>query len=198
MVRVILGAIIGGILVFAWSMVSWMVLPYHTQSIHQFKDEAALTKLIKEQADQSGVYVLPFVPGDTLSKGPAEQKAAWEEVQKKQQAGPMVFASVALEGTQYNMKTAMTYSLILQIVGAFIISLMLCCCCCTGYFCRVLTVSTIGLLVGLLGTVPYLVWWKFSLPFTLACAADALIGWTLAGIFMAAIVKPRKCKKDNR
>lgn len=195
MLRVILAAIIGGILVFAWSMVSWMVLPYHTQSIHQFKDEAAVTKALKEQVDHSGVYVLPFVPADTLSKPATEQKAIWEGVQKKQQTGPMVFASVALEGTQYNMKTAMIYGLILQIAGAFIISLILWGFCCSGYMCRLFTVSTIGLLIGLLGTVPYMIWWKFSPAFTLACAADAFIGWTIAGLFMAAIVKPCSCKK---
>lgn len=195
MIRVIISAIIGGILVFAWSMVSWMVLPYHTQAIHQFKDEAGLTKVLKDHADHSGVYVLPFVPGDTLSKPADDQRKAWEEVQKKQETGPMVFASVALEGTQYTMKTAMTYSLILQIVGAFLISTMLWCSCCSGYFCRVLTVSTVGLLVGLLGSVPYMIWWKFSQAFVLVCAADALIGWTIAGIFMAALVKPSKCKK---
>jgi hypothetical protein len=196
--RVILGAIIGGILVFAWSMVSWMVLPYHAQSIHQFKDEAGLTKVIKEHAEHSGVYVLPFVPGDTLSKPAAEQKSIWEAVQKKQQEGPMVFASVALEGTKVSMKTSMIYGLILQIAGAFIISLILRGFCCSGYFCRLFTVSLIGVLVGLLGNAPNLIWWQFSLPFTLICGLDAFIGWTIAGLLMAAIVKPGRCKKENR
>ncbi len=197
-VRVIISAIIGGILVFAWSMVSWMALPYHTQSIHQFKDEAAVTKFIKEQAVQSGVYVLPFVPSDTLSKPADEQRKVWEEVQKKQQTGPMMFASVALNGTEVSMKQSMIYGLVLQIAGAFIISLILWGFCCSGYFCRLFTVISIGLLVGLLGSVPGLIWWKFSLPFTLACAADALIGWSIAGLLMAAIVKPGRCKKESR
>jgi len=197
-IRVILGAIIGGIIVFAWSMVSWMVLPYHTQSIHQFKDETALTKLIKEHVDHSGVYVLPFVPGDTLTKPAADQKTLWEAVQKKQQEGPLVFAAVALEGTGVSMKQSMAYGFALQVVGAFLVSLILIAFCCSGYFCRVFTVSIVGLLVGLLGCLPYAIWWKFSLPFTLACAADAFIGWTIAGLFMAAIVKPSKCKKEAR
>jgi hypothetical protein len=197
-IRVILSAIIGGILVFAWSMVSWMALPYHAQSISQFKDEAALTKLIKEHADHSGVYVLPFVANDTLSKPADEQRKIWEEVQKKQQDGPLVFASVALNGTEVSMKQTMVYGLILQIAGAFIISLILWGFCCSGYFCRLFTVISIGLTVGLLGSVPGLIWWKFSLPFTLACGADALIGWTIAGLLMAAIVKPCRCKKESR
>jgi hypothetical protein len=193
--RVIISAIVGGILVFLWGMVSWMVLPYHTMSIHQFKDEAAITKAITAQVDHSGVYVLPFVPADILSKPAAEQKASWGEVQAKQEKGPLVFASVSLEGLQYSMQYAMTCAALLQIAGAFIISLILWCFCCSGYFCRVLTVSTIGLLVGLLGLAPFMIWWKFSQPFILTCAADALIGWTIAGIFMAGIVKPAKCKK---
>jgi hypothetical protein len=194
-IRVIFSAIIGGILVFAWGLVSWMHLPYHAQSIHQFKDEAAVTTFFQGQVEQSGIYVLPFVPFDTASKSADEKKAIWEEVQKKQQTGPMVFASVALEGTQHSMNTAMVYSLILQITGAFIISLMLWCSCCSGYLCRVSTVSAIGVLVGLLGSFPNFIWWKFSLPFVLTCAADAFIGWTIAGLLMAAIVKPCRCKK---
>lgn len=197
-VRVILSAIIGGLLVFAWSMVSWMALPYHTQSIHQFKDEAAVTKFIKDQADHSGIYVLPFVPGDTLSKPADEQQKIWEEVQKKQQAGPMMFASVALNGSEVSMKQSMIYGFILQVAGAFIISLILWGFSCSGYFCRLFTVISIGLLIALLGSGPGYIWWKFSLPFTLACAADALIGWSIAGLFMAAIVKPCRCKKESR
>ncbi len=195
MVRVLLSTIIGGILVFAWSMVSWMVLPYHTQSMHQFKDETAFTKLIAEQVDESGVYVLPFVPGDTLTKPASEQRNLWEVVQNKQQQGPLVFASVALNGTGVDIKQSMLYSLALQMAGAFLISLLLCCFCCSGYFCRLATVSLVGLLVGLLGCLPYSIWWKFSLAFTLACGLDAFVGWTIAGFFMAAIVKPRQCKK---
>lgn len=198
MVRVIISAIIGGLLVFAWSMVSWMVLPYHFQSIHQFKDEAAVTKFIKDQADQSGIYVLPFPAADTLSKPADEQKKIWDEVQKKQQEGPMMFASVAVKGTEVSMQHKMIHGLILQIVGAFIISLILWGFCCSGYFCRLFTIISIGLLVGLLGSVPSYIWWQFSIPFTLACAADALIGWFIAGLFMAAIVKPCRCKKESR
>ena len=195
MIRVILGAIIGGVIVFAWSMVSWMVLPYHTQSIHQFKDEAAFTQCIQSQADESGMYVLPFVPGDTLAKSGDEQRTIWEELHKKQQEGPFVFASVALKGTEVSMNQTMAYGLLLQVLGAFIISLMLACYCCSGYFCRVLTVSAIGVLVALLGCGSGFIWWKMSLAYTLACGMDAVVGWTLAGLFMAAIVKPCRCKK---
>ncbi len=36
--NLIKGALVGGVIAFAWGWVSWMVLPWHMQTFHKFKD----------------------------------------------------------------------------------------------------------------------------------------------------------------
>ena len=53
------GALIGGVTVFMWSMLSWMALTWHMQTYFKFTDEAEVAKVLKRNTSQSGIYVLP-------------------------------------------------------------------------------------------------------------------------------------------
>ncbi len=40
------GAIAGGLVVFAWGAISWMVLPFHEKTIHTFGDQASVVNVL--------------------------------------------------------------------------------------------------------------------------------------------------------
>jgi hypothetical protein len=44
---------------FAWSSVSWEVLPWHTSAFRSFSNEDALTQALLADANEPGMYSIP-------------------------------------------------------------------------------------------------------------------------------------------
>jgi hypothetical protein len=42
--KLILGALLGGLVVFVWSAISWMAIPWHESTWRQFQDKNAITQ----------------------------------------------------------------------------------------------------------------------------------------------------------
>ena len=71
-------------------------------------------------------------------------------------------------------------------------------CCCSGYLARVGFVTGFGVFLALTGHIAYMNWMYFPLDYTLAYIVDAVGGWFLTGLVIAAIVKPMvACSKDD-
>ena len=161
------GAVVGGLIAFAWSAVSWMALPFHNKTISSFGDPAAIVNILEASAPKSGVYVLA-----NDAKG---QSAPTD---------PFIFISYEKKGWG-GMGSTMALGLLMQMIGAFfwtwilgkIPGLTLKDSAMYGLF--------FGLCVGFLGAMPNWVWWKFPLPFTLMYVADAAIAWTLASMVLS-------------
>ena len=49
------GGILGAVILFVWGFLSWMVLPWHADSMHTFKDETAIAQSIQANASKSGI-----------------------------------------------------------------------------------------------------------------------------------------------
>jgi hypothetical protein len=179
--KLIKGALIGGLTVFVWSMLSWMVFSWHAQTQYKFTDETAVAKVLKENASQSGIYILPntsHYSNDT----PTKEIRKAEEILKK---GPFVFASIKLGGMEEMGITPLIISLGSYILAAAVISWMLLQTQGLRFLERVLFVSLIGLLAGILGILPNWNLWHFSTIYTLVTCVDLVIGWALAGLLMA-------------
>jgi hypothetical protein len=50
-----------------------------------------------------------------------------------------------------------------------------------------------GIFTALIGHVSYWNWMNFPLDYTVAFVIDNVVGWTLAGLVIAAIVTPTVC-----
>lgn len=167
------GAVAGGLIVYAWTAFSWVVLPFHARTIAPFADPAAIVKAL--EAEKPGVLVLADAKAPGL---------------------PFVFASRAPEGPR-PVAASVALGLLLQMTGAFfwtwilgkIPGLTLKDAALYGLF--------FGLCVGVLGDLSYWSCWRLPLPFALANAADAAIAWTLASLalsrcYAAACALPKR------
>jgi hypothetical protein len=178
--------IIGGLIVFIWGMISWMVLPWHQIGFNKFTNEKEVQHVIKHNAPHSGIYLLPNMYADHAEQRMALDGSKAEEM-KMLQEGPVMFASICLHG-MYKMKaTHIVIALITQIVGGCFIAWMLIQGKIKDYKKRVYFVTAVGFVVGLLGVFPAWTWWGFSAGYTLTLWADLLIGWFLAGLAMGKL-----------
>ncbi|NGX62255.1 MAG: hypothetical protein K940chlam9_01750 [Chlamydiae bacterium] len=176
--KLLFGTLLGTVVVFIWMMISWMVLPWHCATLNSFENEGAVADVINEQVSDDGVYVLPNM---------CKNKDDAEAMKK----GPFVFAVVKKYGVDPHDAAPFVLSFLTQAIGAFLISyLLLLTKLDMGYIGRVLFVTLVALTVGVLAHLPEWIWWGFSFSFVGVMIADLLIGWFLAGLAMAAFVKP--------
>ena len=182
--RVLRCGFIGGVIVFVWLLISWMFLPWHYQSLKKFKDENRVYNVIRDNAPTSGIYILPnmYVYREGISQNDLNREMGSQT--QMMSKGPVVFASVAVEGVTGPRYLPFVIALIIQIVGACIIAWMLFQTKFSSVEQKVTFVTLIGLLIGILGYLPDWNWWRFSLGYTVGCMADLLIGWCLAGFAM--------------
>lgn len=182
----ILGGLLGGLVLFVWGSISWVVLPWHIMTFEKFKDEAAVAQALTANALQPGVYLLPNVhkhdPGMT-----EEQKRAEEaEGMKRMVQGPAMFAAVTPQGAG-----GMSYALLIQLmtgmVGAFLATWLLLKTRPVSYWHRVGFLVVIALVTAVIAHVPYWNWWNFSTGYTAVTLADLLIGWFLASLVIAKL-----------
>ncbi len=60
-----------------------------------------------------------------------------------------------------------------------------------GFGARLLFVTLLGLLPGLVVNLPYWNWYGFPTNYTVAQLADHVMGFLAAGLVLAGLVKPR-------
>lgn len=184
MLKAIKAGLVGGIILFIWGYVSWMVLPWHMATLHGFTVEKAVSQSIKSNAPTSGIYLLPIMHHQESNA----TAAAPEEPNQE----PIVFASVNLQGMHPSMAGHIVISFFTQFVAACLVAWLLLRAYGSSYLGRLCFVVIFALAAGTVTHVPYWNWFGFDLQYTLIEFADLLIGWFLAGLVMAKLCKTNK------
>ncbi|MBF5058551.1 hypothetical protein [Candidatus Neptunochlamydia vexilliferae] len=178
--KVIIGGIIGAVIAFAWSFVSWMVLPWHNTGMNAFTNETEVSQTIMRNVPKDGTYVSPHF---------VNKEGSTEEELQAMAKAPFIFMQVQRKGMDPTMAWPYVFSFLTQFVGAALICALLRVTT-LGYGGRLIFTMTIGLIVGILGYVPDWNWFGAGFQFTLVMVADLIVTWFLAGLILAAYVKP--------
>ncbi len=175
-------AVLGGIIIFIWGLLSWMVLPWHARSFNKFCNECKVAEVIRKNAPCSGMYILPNTYGYDCCTPPCDI----EESRNLMDCGPVMFASIQLCGVNRCSVMPFLTSLFTYIIGAAIVAWMLLLSR-LSYWNAVIFVTLFGVAAALLGVMPAWIWWGFSGCYTLTIFFDLIIGWFLAGLLIARI-----------
>ena len=185
--QLVLGTVLGAIVLFTWSALAWMIIPWPGEPFRTFTNEQAVVDAIKANAPQSGNYMAPNepkrTPGMTAAQYKAAEQAAWDQSAR----GPMVFAVVRLG------PMGMTKPLIVQLLTDIVLALLACVLLSQtdrlSYFARVAFVTAIGVLIFVGGHVEEWNWFSFSTAYLMMELGAIVIGWILAGLWMAKFVR---------
>lgn len=129
-------SVAAGVVLFVWGFISWAVLPWHHMVANKFTDEAAVSQVLKANSPRQGVYYLPFSEKD---HGPNQVGA---------------FANVLPQGTDMNMGKQMATGLVTQIIGAFLVLMLLSRTAGLNYWGKVGFVALTGLIIGFVSPMP--------------------------------------------
>ena len=183
MKRVLLAALVGGLIAFAWSALARTVLPLGQAGIAQLPQEEAVLAPMKETIHQSGLYYFPGM--DMKSKPSKEEEQAW---QAKLRSGPYGLLIYHPNGTTPMSPKQLVNEFLTTAIAALIAALVLVQIG-PGRTRRALTVMLLGLFSWFAISTSYWNWYGYPGSFILAEGADQVIGWFLAGLAMAGIVR---------
>jgi hypothetical protein len=182
--RFVLAVIAGTLVMFVWGAVSHMLL-FKGAGFSRLPNEDRVTAELRRSIASDGLYFFPS-PDFSGSSSPAET-AAWEAKFRAGPTGMIVYhpsGSAPVSGKKLLIQ--FLSHLLAAVVATFIASLV------TGSF------WTRMLVVGLLGSFGPLTlgmiswnWYGFPSAFFAAQVVDMVVGWSLAGAVIAALLRQR-------
>jgi hypothetical protein len=179
--RLLVAALLGGVVMFFWGFVSHMVLPIGEMGVHTAANEEAFLAAAKEHLGSGeGVYLVPGITGADMNDD-AKAKAYSARATANPNAF-VVYQPVGSDGMQMgdNLGKEFATNVACAAIVAFVLALGA-----FGFARRVRIAALLGLFAWLAINVPYWNWYRFPLEFTLGSAIQQVVGWTLAGAAIA-------------
>jgi F0F1-type ATP synthase assembly protein I len=180
----ILGGIVGGLVAFMWSSLSWIVLPMHQAAFLKFKDEPAVTAAIAQNAPASGVYLLPNAHANAAELTSAQLRAQEAEASKQWRTGPSAVVAVRTGGIA-SMGSSIATHLVTMIVAGLLLAWLVSRTSGLSYWGKVGFALVVAITGGVLTNVPEWNWWGYSTAYTAAAFVDLVVGWFLGGLIIA-------------
>ncbi|TVQ54249.1 MAG: hypothetical protein EA377_05915 [Phycisphaerales bacterium] len=182
MSRLLLAALIGGIIVFIWGSVSYMALPFHAQTLNTFPGERAELEEFFSRVSETGVYMYPG------------QVDAPEGAAADKREGPTVTMMVLHpQGVDTPMWASLALFLLVNCVGAFILAMMI-----QGMRrggAPALACVLVGVLFAVFAIVvaylPDAFFWHYPRERVTLSVVDILLPWTVVSVVLTIMLKPR-------
>ncbi|MGH7729716.1 MAG: hypothetical protein ACRENJ_00515 [Candidatus Eiseniibacteriota bacterium] len=186
----VLGAVLGGVVAFAWSAVSWTLLPWHDSAMKSFTDEAAVAQVLRDNIPSGGMFMLPGPPPgyDRMSK--AEKEAAEAAMAQKRSEGPYLHG-VVWRRVRDDMGRQMGVALLFDVLSALLVTMLVMRTGGMTWGGRVMFVVTMALAACMIAVAPNWIWWHHPADVVIVQMADLLIGWLLAGMVIAKVAAPK-------
>jgi len=188
--RILIAALMGGIVMFIWGAVAHMALGLGNPGIHPpAHEDVVLSSLHEGLGNEPGVYILPWLGPEAM-----HDEAAVKAYGAKAGTAPYAWVVYLPQGEDM---THMGRPLVLQWVSDTLAALVLA---------ILMSVPGLGLgrRLGLAGAaavfawlstmVPYWNWYRFPASFTVAALVEQVVGWLLAGAAMAWWIGRRERK----
>lgn len=177
--RLLIAALLGGVIVFFWGFVSHMLLPLGHIGFERPTAEDPVIEALAENLPKRGVYTIPGIAPEQMYD---EKAMAAYEAKAAANAFSLVVYRPDVRGMAMGpmLGTEIATNVISAFVVAWVIGLAG-----LSFARRVGIATAMGFFAWLAVSVPYWNWYFFPLDFTLANLATNVVGWPLAGIAMA-------------
>jgi hypothetical protein len=180
--RIVVAAIVGGLIVFIWGAVAHMALPMGEMGLSVLPDETRLMEFVRT-VPSSGMY---FYPGMNMSGKPTpEQLKAHQEMVTSGPSGLLILTKSNGGMTPQRLIIELVSNILAALVAAILVSLMI-----GGYVKRALAVALFGLFGVFSLLLSYWNWYGFPTAFVAGETITEVVGWLLAGFAIAKIVRP--------
>ncbi|MHB8413256.1 MAG: hypothetical protein ACYDDI_15090 [Candidatus Acidiferrales bacterium] len=188
--RVLLGALVGGIVVFIVGALLHTVLGLGEVGVKGIPQEDAVLSAMRSAIHEPGFYYFP-APNMTPGRTKAQQQSDMSAYAAKYQQGPSGILVYTVGGTPLNYGKLLGGEFVIDLVSAFFLACILAMGAggVSSYWKRVFAVTLAGLFAVVFLGLEYWNWYNFPTNYTCAYIATGVLDWYFAGLAMAAIVK---------
>lgn len=188
MKKTLIAGIAGGVILFIWSFLAWVILPLHEPTLHKLPNEDAVIAALQSNATAKGIYLFPRSPGMSADKPTMD---AWEQKLKRGPTGMLIYDTA---GTDPFMTSQMASGFLLDILSALVVAWFLARSTAmnSSYLARVTYCGMFGVFVSVFTHLMSWNWMGFPMDYTIGLIIDGIVGLLLAGLAIAAIVKAPK------
>lgn len=187
----LLAAILGGLAFFAWSSVAHIFTGLGETGIQEIPNEQAVVSALKANVPSPGLYAFPgFGLPSNASHSEKMKVMQGETMQAKMKAGPtgiLVYRAGGMDGIALR---PMLTELFTNIVQIFLAVLLLGQTRIVNFVGRWRFITIAGLLAAISTNISYWNWYGFPGNYTTAYIAMIAVGFAIAGLVAAAMVKP--------
>lgn len=191
MIRLILGAVLAAVVLFAWGFVFWAASGVIYQFMHRLDNEEDVALALQKTDPASGTYLIPF-PDRAAVDGSDKEKAA--DLKARHIKGPVVEIIYRKEGLDPLSSQEMVMGFCHFLAAALLAGVLLVMSQpgLPRYWMRVLFVTVLGAFATVAVSFAGPVWFHHPWPAVLYTSAYQLVGWLLAGLVMALVIRPAK------
>ncbi|RAO78048.1 hypothetical protein [Dyella jiangningensis] len=179
--RVLVAALMGGIVMFLWGAIAHMALGLGNVGIRQpVSEDIVLAALQPGLGNQAGVYILPSIDPARM-----HDKIAMDAYSAKSKGSPYAFMVYLPQGEDLSDMGAQlprqwASDTLSALALAFVMGLAA-----FSFSTRVSIALAAAVFAWLSTLVPYWNWYRFPTNFTLAALVEQVVGWLIAGAVMA-------------
>jgi hypothetical protein len=181
----LLGGLLGGLVLFAWLALSWAVLPFHRNALHELPRNVYDSSTGEDVAGPTAAVVTMQESG-VVSHG-----VYYSGEPHEGSTGPEIPLMVWLPHGYPSMGGVMTKGLLFSLIAALFVAFIVLTARLPEFRSRVLLCTCIGAVVALAEPMTNGNFFFYPAEWVIPDVIDQLIGWTLAGIVIAAFTKPQ-------
>lgn len=190
--KIILGAVIGGALMFGGGFVDHMLLDWCGRQFKSPANETALRDTLKNHFPEPGIYGTPSRPKDWATLDNDQRTKWYESIGEEYKKGAGTFVIAPQNQEMMNLET-LGKELASNVIACLLISIVVAMTRPSiGFIGRWFVVVVVGLTSWAMVNASYHVWYRFPWEFIqdeLMCAA---LESAVAGLAIAAIVVPKE------
>lgn len=191
MKRVLLAGVLGGIAMFVWSSIAHVASSLGTMGIKEIPNEqVVLSGMQTQMGGSSGLYAFPG-----LGLGPnatrQEKNAAMQQYDQKLAANPSGILIYHPPGAKALTPGQLMTEFLTELAEALLLALLLAQTNLATFPSRMGFVTLAALMAAITTNVPYWNWYGFPSSYTTAYMGIELVGYLVAGLVVAAILKTR-------
>ncbi len=187
MTRILVGSLIAAVVMFMFGFAFWAASGLSDRALSGAVDEQQARQMLSEQFPSDGTYKVPYSPD--------YEDTVWQE---RMGEGPIATVIIKHGGKDMESPIMMVYGFVHYLACALLIAVLLSMAVGSGsggmtsFGKRLMFVTLTGVAMAAFHHGGNVVWWEYPSDFPLLTAAYDIGAWFLAGIVLAAMIKPKQ------
>jgi len=189
--KILLTAILGGIVMFIWTSIAHMALPLGEAGIREIPNESAVLSAMQTNiGEQTGLYIFPG-PGVGKNASREEKNEAIKHMAEKMAANPSGVLMYHAPGRPLAIAKWLGIEFGAELLEAILVVFLLAQTRIVSLVGRVGFVLVVGILAAITTNVSYWNWYGFPGAYTASYMLIQIIGFLLVGV-VAALLLPKR------